>query len=121
MKKTLSDFLSKYSGIAHTVLIGWNLFITSWMTGTPLSLVDFGLPYTFDARQIVSYVQLHVHIPTSIVFVCTFLVNATVAYRAWKKKHITVIEVPKGSVAIATPPDTLATVAKKDDTIVKVE
>lgn len=87
LQKLLIAFLTKYSAYAHTALLVWNIFVTSWATGLSVPLTAIGLPYTINARVIVSYLQLHTHFPTWLVAIGTFALNASVAYLNWKKNH----------------------------------
>lgn len=105
MKKYLDKliaFLQKYSALTHTFLIGWNLIITAWATGSSISLMDLGIgiPYSINVRDVVVYVQAHAHIPTWVVGAFTFLANITIAYAQWKKSHVQVINVQPGDAAI---------------------
>lgn len=121
IKKDITDFLVKYSGWVHVILTVWNLLIVGWATGMPVNLSEIGVPLTIDVRKDVSYVQAHTHLPTWLLGVVSLAVNATIAYSAWKKSHVKVIEVPAGSIAIASPPDTLQSIEKKDNVIIKTE
>jgi hypothetical protein len=114
--------LQKYPTQVHIFFVAWNAFVTSWATKIAVPLDVIGIPLTINASAIVSWLQLHMHASTKIVIVVTFLVNATIAYTTWKKKHIEVINVPVGSIVIAQPPvvDTLAAAEKIDNVKVQV-
>lgn len=115
-------FLQKYPTQVHTFFLLWNAFVVSWATKAKVPLDIIGIPITINASSIVSWLQLHTHMPTAVVALATFVLNAIVAYTSWKKKHVDVIDVPAGSVLIAQPPvaDTLAAVEKTDNIQVNI-
>lgn len=98
-------FLKKYSSSIHIFLTAWNLIIVGWATGIPVNLEAIGIPYTIDVRSIISYLQLHAHIPTYVLAIVGFAANATIAYSAWRKKHVNIVDVAPGDVLIAHPTD----------------
>lgn len=117
----IDAFLKKYSSSIHVFLTAWNLIIVGWATGIPVNLADIGIPYTLDVRSIVSDIQLHAHIPTWMLAVVGFAANATIAYSAWRKKHVQTIDVAPGDVVITHPTDAPVPTEKiqlvvKDDT-----
>jgi hypothetical protein len=99
----VAKFFEKYSFLTHATLTAWNAFIVSWATGTDLPLQSFGLPFSFNARDIMSFIQKHAHIPTWVLVIFGMLANATLYYTNWKKSHVQVVSVPEGSVLVATP------------------
>lgn len=105
-------FLKKYSSSIHLFLTLWNLVIVGWATGLPVNLAEIGIPYTLDVRSAVSYIQLHAHIPTWLLAIVGFAANATVAYSAWRKKHVTTVDVAPGDVVITHPTDAPVPVEK---------
>lgn len=80
-------FIQKYPTQVHTFILFWNAFVTSWATKLSVSLDSIGIPISINASAIVSWLQLHAHMPTAVVGIITFAVNATVAYSSWKHKH----------------------------------
>jgi hypothetical protein len=84
-KDKIAAFFAKYKIWVHLFLIGWNIFVTSWMTGESIPLTELGIAYSIDARHIVSFMQANFHVPTWLVAVATGLMNISIAYITWKK------------------------------------
>ena len=107
MKKAWDEFidwLNKYPTITHIALAVWNGFIVSWATKVSVPLYEFGIPISINASEIVSWLQLHAHVPTSLVAVLTFLLNGFAYYINWKKNHasvkqtVNVIDTPNATI-----------------------
>lgn len=96
MAAKIIAYLNRYSAWTHTFLALWNVFVSSWATGLdmPINLAQYGIPYVLDinARDAVSYIQLHTHMPTAVIGILTMLVNGTMFYISWQKKHVHPIE-----------------------------